>query len=151
MLDADLATLYEVETRALVQAVKRNLERFPADFMLRLSEQEHAFLRSQSVMSSWGGRRTAPYAFTEQGVAMLASVLRSHRAIATSIAIMRAFVRMRETLAMHRKLARKLTELERRIDSQDTTIIEILAAIRGLMTTAEPAKKRRIGFVQTDD
>jgi hypothetical protein len=107
ILSPDLA-LYDVETRALVQAVKRNLDRFPADFMFQLNDQEFRRLKSQIVTSSWGGlRRATPYAFTEQGVAMLSSVLRSHRAIQVNIEIMRAFVRLRQMLASHADLARK--------------------------------------------
>jgi len=147
MLDSDLARLYEVPTKALVQAVKRNLDRFPRDFMFRATRQEIAILRSQFVTSSWGGRRTLPYVFTEQGVAMLSSVLRSRRAIAVNVAIMRAFVRMRETLTKHKALARRLAELERRIDSQDDTIVEILSAIRQLMAPSPIPKRRPIGFV----
>ncbi len=114
MLDADLAELYGVETRALVQAVKRNVERFPADFMFQLSGEEFSVLKSQSVTSKpgRGGRRTAPYAFTEQGVAMLSSVLNSARAIAVNIEIMRAFIRLRELVASHQELAKRLAELE---------------------------------------
>ena len=113
MLDADLAQLYGVETRVLVQAVKRNLARFPEDFMFQLSAEEFANLRSQSVISSagQGGRRTAPYAFTEQGVAMLSSVLGSPRAIAVNIEIMRTFVRVRALAATHGDLAKRLAEL----------------------------------------
>jgi hypothetical protein len=119
MLDADLAELYGVETKALVQAVKRNASRFPTDFMFQLTGEELGILRSQFVISrSWGGRRYAPYAFTEQGVAMLSSVLRSPRAIAVNIEIMRTFVRLREMLSTHVDLARKLSVLERKYDSQ---------------------------------
>ncbi|RPI47027.1 MAG: ORF6N domain-containing protein [Betaproteobacteria bacterium] len=151
MIDADLAQLYEVETRALVQAVKRNLARFPPDFMFQLTNQELAILRSQIVISSWGGRRTPPYAFTEQGVAMLSSVLRSERAIAANVAIMRAFVRMREALATHKALAGKISELEQRIDSQDETIVEILGAIRQLMAPAPAPARRPIGFITPEE
>jgi len=144
MLDADLAQLYGVETRAGVQAVRRNVERFPDDFMFRLTKDEFAFLRSQSVTSSqWGGRRYPPYAFTEQGVAMLSSVLRSKPAVQVNIEIMRAFVRLREMLATHKGLARKLAALERRYDAQFRAVFD---AIRKLMAPA-PAKKRLpIGF-----
>jgi len=143
MLDADLAALYEVETRVLVQAVKRNLERFPEDFMFQLTQKEFAILRSQSVTSSdWGGRRYPPYAFTEQGVAMLSSVLRSPRAIQVNIGIMRAFVRFRQILASHVELARKLDALEKKYDDQFKAVFE---AIRQLMTPVEP-KRRPIGF-----
>ena len=119
MLSTHLAELYQVTPRALVQAVKRNIERFPGDFMFQLSVEELANLKSQLVTSSWGGlRRAAPYAFTEQGVAMLASVLRSERAIHVSIEIMRTFVRLRQMLASHVALARKLTLLESKCDVQ---------------------------------
>jgi hypothetical protein len=148
MLDADLALLYQVETRALVQAVKRNAERFPEDFMFQLTAEEAEQLqrlRSQSVISksSRGGRRYAPYAFTEQGVAMLSSVLKSPRAIAVNIEIMRAFVKLRQTLASHKEFARKLASLEAKYDAQFIVVFE---AIRQLM--APPAPKRRpIGFI----
>ena len=119
ILDQDLAELYEVETKTLVRAVKRNRKRFPADFMFVLSKEEFSHLRSQSGTSSqWGGRRYAPYAFTEQGVAMLSSVLHSDRAVEVNIEIMRAFVRLRAILATHKDLARKLAELERKYDEQ---------------------------------
>ena len=118
LLDGDLAALYQVQTRVLVQAVKRNRERFPKDFMFQLTNQELAILKSQFVTSSWGGRRTAPYAFTEQGVAMLSSVLNSPRAIAVNIEIMRTFVRLRQMLASNADLAKKLEELERKYDLQ---------------------------------
>ena len=148
MLDADLAGLYAVETKVLLQAVKRNLERFPEDFMFQLTDQEFARLRSQIVTSNSGrgGRRYQPYAFTEQGVAMLSSVLRSPRAIAVNIEIMRAFVRLREMIATNKELAKKFEELERRIDTHDQAIAGILQAIRQLMSPHEP-KKRPIGFV----
>jgi hypothetical protein len=105
LLDADLARLYEIETRVLLQAVKRNASRFPSDFMFQLTNQEVANLRSQFVTSRWGGRRHAPYAFTEQGVAMLSSVLNSPRAIAVNIEIMRTFVRLREVFRESRRSA----------------------------------------------
>ena len=143
MLDADLAELYGVETKALVRAVKRNLARFPADFMFQLTREEFAHLRYQSGASrSWGGRRFAPYAFTEQGVAMLASVLHSPRAIAVNIEIVRAFVRLRAMLATHTDLARRLAALEKKYDAQFKIVFD---AIRDLMHP--PAKVRRpIGF-----
>jgi hypothetical protein len=151
LLDADLATLYGVPTKVLVQAVKRNGERFPGDFMFQLSEEEHENLRSQFVTSSWGGRRYAPYAFTEQGVAMLSSVLNSPQAIAVNIEIMRAFVQLREILASNKELAKKFEALERKLKPHDQAITGILHAIRELMTPPDPPKKRRIGFVQADD
>jgi len=148
MLDADLAELYDVETRVLVQAVKRNLERFPEDFMFQLSQEEFAILRSQIVTSSdWGGRRYRPYAFTEQGVAMLSSVLRSQRAIQVNIEVMRAFIRLRQMLASHVELARKLDALEKRYDAQFKQVFE---AIRQLMAPPEP-KRRPIGFRKGDE
>jgi len=125
MLDAVLAELYGVETRSLVQAVQRNRERFPADFMFQLTAEEHEGLRSQVVISKGrGGRRYPPYAFTEQGVAMLSSVLRSPRAVQVNIEIMRAFVRLREMLASHRDLARRLDELEQRYDAQFRAVFD---------------------------
>jgi hypothetical protein len=143
MLDADLAELYGVETRVLVQAVKRNHERFPEDFMFQLSHEEFSILRSQSMTSSdWGGRRYPPYAFTEQGVAMLSSILRSQRAIQVNIEIMRAFIRLRQMLASHADLARKLNALEKKYDAQ---FKEVFEAIRQLMAPPEP-KRRPIGF-----
>ena len=143
MLSPDLADLYEVEPRALVQAVKRNIERFPADFMFQLNAREFENLKSQFVISSWGGlRRAAPYAFTEQGVAMLSSVPRSKRAVLVNVEIMRAFVRLRQMLAAHADLARKLAALEKRYDAQFKVVFE---AIRELMTPP-PEKKRPIGF-----
>jgi hypothetical protein len=153
MLDADLASLYGVMTKALVQAVKRNQARFPRDFMFQLTEQEVANLRSQIVTSSsvlspaWGGRRSAPYAFSEQGVAMLSSVLRGSRAIAVNIAIMRTFVRVRETIATSVVLTKKLDELEKRVASHDDTIVSIVRAIRELAAPGEAKPKRRIGFI----
>ena len=142
MLDADLAELYGVATKVLIQAVKRNVERFPEDFMFQLTRYEFANLRSQSVTSSWGGRRYPPYAFTEHGVAMLSSVLNSANAIQVNVEIMRAFVRLRRLLASHEELARKLTELEKRYDTQFRAVFD---AIRQLMSP--PAKPRRsIGF-----
>lgn len=107
MLDQDLAEIYEVETKVLNQAVSRNLDRFPEDFMFRLTGEEFSMLRSQVVTSSWGGRRYPPYAFTEQGVSMLSSVLRSKQALQANIAIMRAFVNMREFMISHKGLRRK--------------------------------------------
>ncbi len=149
LLDADLAVLYNVETRVLVQAVKRNIERFPKDFMFQLTKTELSQLRSQSVTSSdWGGRRYPPYAFTEQGVAMLSSVLRSERAVRVNIEIMRIFLRLREMLVDHLELAQKLTALERKYDSQFKVVFD---AIRELMKPPEPNKKRPIGFASWDE
>jgi hypothetical protein len=143
VLDHNLASLYGVPTKALVQAVKRNADRFPGDFMFQLSETEFANLRSQIVTASWGGRRSPPYAFTEQGVAMLSSVLRSGRAVAVNIEIMRAFVRLRRLLLSHEDLGRKLLALESRYDRQFKVVFD---AIRQIMSPDVPPKRRRIGF-----
>ena len=163
MLDADLADLYGVETKVLVQAMKRNLERFPADFMFQLSAEEFSNLRSQLVTSSsgYGGRRYAPYAFTEQGVAMLSSVLKSPRAIAINIEIMRAFVQVRAALATHQDLAKQLSELQDKTESLAMShetfsrntrhqLKQVFDTLRELMTPPEPAK-RPIGFVTPED
>ncbi|MBI3582476.1 MAG: ORF6N domain-containing protein [Nitrospinae bacterium] len=144
MLSTDLAELYEVETRVLVQAVKRNIDRFPSDFMFQLNEIEFENLKSQIVTSSWGGmRRANPYAFTEQGVAMLSSVLHSKRAIQVNIAIMKAFVKLREMLAAHKDLARKLNQMEKKYDAKFRVVFD---AIRQLMTPTE-SKRQKIGFL----
>jgi phage regulator Rha-like protein len=146
MLSTHLAELYEVEPRALIQAVKRNIERFPGDFMFRLTETEFDNLKSQIVISSWGGlRRATPYAFTEQGVAMLSSVLRGKRAVQVNVEIMRAFVRLRDMVSAHKELARKLAELEQRIEKHDEDIRLIFEALRQLMVPPEPPRKK-IGF-----
>jgi hypothetical protein len=143
MLSTHLAELYGVEPRVLVQAVKRNIERFPADFMFQLTKEEFQGLKSQFVISSWGGlRRAAPYAFTEQGVSMLSSVLRSKRAIQVNIEIMRAFVKLRMILSTHVELARKLEEMEKKYDAQFKGVFD---AVRELMSPSEKPK-RRIGF-----
>jgi hypothetical protein len=164
LLDFDLAALYGVETRILNQAVKRNAARFPDDFMFRLNTEEITDLRSQFViLNRQGGQRSSrsrsqfvtlkrgrhtkyrPYAFTEQGVAMLSSVLHSERAVKVNIAIMRAFVNLRETLQTNRELARKFSELERRVGKHDEEIAGIIEAIRQLMAPAEKPR-REIGF-----
>jgi len=143
MLSPHLAELYQVEARVLVQAVKRNSGRFPRDFMFHLSKKEFASLKSQFVISSWGGiRRATPYAFTEQGVAMLSSVLRSERAVQVNIAIMRAFVKLREILASHPQLARKLAEMEKKYDAQFKVVFDV---IRQLMSP-KVLPHHRIGF-----
>ena len=165
MLDTDLAELYGVETKALIQAVKRNFERFPADFMFQLSTEEFTNLRSQTVTSSskvgYGGRRYAPYAFTEQGVAMLSSVVKSPRAIAINIEIMRAFVQLRAIAMSHQDLSKQLAELQEKTESvamqQDTfnrntkaQLRQVFDALRELMTPPE-SPKRPIGFVPLED
>jgi len=146
LVDAYLADLYGVETRSLIQAVKRNLQRFPPDFMFQVTQKEYEALRSQIVISKGkGGRRYLPYVFTEQGVAMLSSVLRSERAIQVNIAIMRVFVRLREMLAVHRELAVKLEQLEGRIEAHDEQIQAVFEAIRQLMRSPDTERKK-IGF-----
>jgi hypothetical protein len=146
ILDSVLAGLYGVETRSLVQAVKRNIKRFPPDFMFQLSEDEFDSLRSQIVISKGkGGRRYYPYAFSEQGVAMLSTVLRSDRAIEVNIAIMRVFVRLRQMMTAQKELALKLSELESRIQDHDEEIVAIFEAIRQLMTPPDRPRKK-IGF-----
>jgi hypothetical protein len=144
MLDGDLATLYRVDVRTLNQAVKRNRDRFPSDFMFRLTAQETKSLRSQIVISKVGrgGRRNAPYAFTEQGVAMLSSVLRSTLAIQVNIEIMRAFVKLRRVLESHGDLANRLDDLEEKYDEQFTVVF---AAIRKLIAPPKAIRKK-IGF-----
>lgn len=150
MLDSDLAELYEVPTKVLNQAVRRNLDRFPADFMFQLSEKELENLRSQIVTSSLGaghgGRRYQPYAFTEHGVAMLSSVLASRRAIQLNILIVRAFVRLREYLATHKDLARKVEDVERTQVEHGAHIQQIYGYIERLLDPAPEPSKRRIGF-----
>jgi len=146
LLDMDLAEFYGVETRSLIQAVKRNIERFPPDFMFQLTQDEFDSLRSQIVISKGkGGRRYLPYAFTEQGVAMLSSVLRSKRAIQVNVAIMRTFVKLREILLTHKELAHQLVDLERRLEDHDEQIQTIFEAIRQLMAPPEKPRKK-IGF-----
>jgi hypothetical protein len=144
MLDSDLAVMYGVTTAALNQAVKRNSERFPTDFMFRLTMEETTFLISQTVISNEtrGGRRKPALAFTEQGVAMLSSVLKSKRAVAVNIEIMRVFVKLRQLLLTHADLARKLDALEKKYDAQFKIVFDV---IRELMTPVEKPK-RRIGF-----
>lgn len=146
IVDEDLAALYGVETRVLNQAVKRNPGRFPEDFMFQLMAEEAALLRSQYVILKAGRgrhRKYLPHAFTEQGVAMLSSVLRSERAIRVNVEIMRAFVKLRQLLASNQELARKLAALEKKYDAQFKVVFD---AIRELMTPADPPRKRPIGF-----
>jgi len=163
MLSSDLARLYQVEPRALMQAVKRNIKRFPVDFMFPLQPQEVARLRSQIVILDGASNQSSrpqnvtlnrrgshakypPYAFTEQGVAMLSSVLNSERAIQVNVAIMRAFVKLRETLSAHKDLAAKLAELERKIENHDESIHTLFEAIRQLMTPPAEPPRKEIGF-----
>ena len=142
MIDRDLAEMYEVETKMLNRAVKRNIERFPKDFMFQLTEKELSNLRFHFGTSKRGGRRYLPYVFTEQGVAMLSSVLRSKRAIQVNIAIMRAFVKLRQFAISHAELAKKIKALEKKYDAQFRVVFE---AIRQLMTPPDKPK-RKIGF-----
>ena len=143
ILDYHLAQLYGVSTKALIQAVKRNSDRFPEDFMFQLKQEEFGILRSQIVTSNSGGRRYLPYAFTEQGIAMLSSVLHSKQAIQVNIEIMREFVRIRKIIATDGKLAQKLFELERKYDNQFRVVFEV---IHQLIAVSEPENKRPIGF-----
>ena len=147
MLDSDLAELYGVESRAMLQAVSRNKERFPEDFAFRLSREEWRILRSQFVISSWGGRRYPPYAFTEQGVAMLSSVLNSPRAVQVNIEIMRTFVRLRALMASHTELKARLDEMESKYDKQFRVVFD---AIRELMAPV-PSPGRKLGFKTAEE
>ena len=153
ILDADLAELYGVDTRVLLQAVKRNADRYPADFMFVLNNHEVAALRSQSVISKpsgRGGRRSATLAFTEHGAIMAATVLNSPRAIQMSVHVVRAFVQMRETLATNAEIGKRLDELEQKVGGHDRAIVEILRALRALTQPPEGPQRRPIGFVQAD-
>ncbi|MGH7884746.1 MAG: ORF6N domain-containing protein [Thermodesulfobacteriota bacterium] len=143
MLDQYIANLYGVETRRLNEQVKRNKTRFPEDFMFQLTKDEFEILKSQIATSSWGGRRTPPYAFTEQGLAMLSGVLNSQRAIEVNIAIMRTFVQLRSMLRSHDELSKKLKNLEKKYDSQFKIVFD---AIHEIMNPNKPQKKRQIGF-----
>jgi hypothetical protein len=147
MLDEDLAELYDVTTKRLNEQVKRNRDRFPADFMFQLKPAEVNDLRSHFATSKTerGGRRYAPYAFTEHGAIMLASVLNTPRAVGVSVFVVRAFVRLREVLATHKDLARKMTELESKIGSHDKAIQSLVSAIRRLMAIP-PDPRKKIGF-----
>ena len=150
MLDTDLAVLYGVTTKRLNEQVRRNADRFPGDFMFRLSVGEWAALRSQFATLKAGPgqhRKYLPYVFTEHGALMAANVLNSPRAFEASVYVVRAFVRLRELIASNKALAAKLDELEHRLDTHDQTIVEILEAIRQLMTPPPSPPKRKIGFV----
>ncbi len=145
ILDSDLAGLYEVETKRLNEQIKRNIERFPQDFMFQLTTDEFENLKSQFATSSWGGRRTPPYAFTEHGAIMAASVLNSPRAVEMSVFVVRAFVKLRSLALQYKELTRKLAQIEERLGEHDTAILEIVHTIRQLMEPPE-AKKKEIGF-----
>ena len=162
LLDRDLAVLYGVETRRLNEQVKRNIQRFPEDFMFQLTEQEFENLRSQNaileknpltsqiaILKSNRGkhRKYLPYAFTEQGVAMLSSVLRSERAVQVNIMIMRTFVRIREIVSTHTELAKKISDIEKRVDYHDETLIDLIEAVKKLLPMSVSNNKQKIGFV----
>jgi hypothetical protein len=146
MLDADLAELYGVETRRLNEQISRNRGRFPEDFMFQLTAEEFANLKSQFATSSWGGRRKLPYAFTEHGAIMAASVLNSPRAIEISVHVVRAFIHLRELVSSNNELSQKLDKLERKFAGHDRAISELINTIRQLMSPSASDKKRPIGF-----
>ncbi len=150
MIDRDLATLYEVETKVFNQAVKRNIDRFPEDFMFQLTKEEAANLRSQFVTSSWGGARYLPFAFTEQGVAMLSGIINSPRAVQMNIAIMRAFVALRKMAMTNKLVAEKLLKIEEKLGSHDVQLKGIYDAIENLLDKKADERKwedrERIGF-----
>jgi len=154
MLDSDLAFLYGVETRVLIQAVKRNIGRFPSDFVFQLSKVECKFLRSQFVISKppvgRGGRRYLSYAFTEQGVAMLSSVLKSPQAVMVNVEIMRAFVRLRRLLASNAELARKLDKLEKKYNRKFAVVFEAIRQLMASPPEPEPLPRRKIGFISQE-
>jgi len=148
VLDSDLAVLYGVTPKRFNEQVRRNLRRFPADFMFKLTNQEVANLRSQFATSSWGGRRYAPFVFTEHGAIMAATILNSPKATQVSVYVVRAFVQLRAALATNRKIIERLDTLEQKFCTHDRAIGEILAAIRALAAPPDSPSKRRIGFVQ---
>jgi phage regulator Rha-like protein len=154
MLDADLAELYGVTTKRLNEQVKRNVDRFPPDFMFQINVKEHDSLRSQNATLKRGRgqhRKYLPYVFTEHGAIMAAAVLDSERAVQISIYVVRAFVQLREMLSSNKQFARKLNELERKLSTHDRAITELIESIRQLMTPPEPKKKRPIGFAPWGD
>lgn len=148
LLDSDLAAIYGVTTGALNQAVRRNAARFPEDFRFQLDREESGNLKSQSVTSSTGhgGRRTLPWAFTEHGAIMAATVLNSPRAVETSVFVVRAFVRLRDLARTHAELARHLTALERRVTAHDADLKQVFAALRQLLAPPQARPNRRIGY-----
>ena len=155
ILDQDLAELYDVETRRLNEQVKRNIDRFPADFMFQLTVEEFENLKSQFATSSWGGRRKLPYAFTEQGVAMISGVLNSKRAIKVNIQIMRVFTRMRKMLETHKAILKKLDDLERKDIEHDKKILLIFDFLKQLeqakQQELEHKNRQRVGFKRMDE
>jgi hypothetical protein len=147
MLDSDLAELYQVETKVLNQQVKRNLKRFPDDFMFQLTEQEFDHLKSQFVTSSWGGKRKLPYVFTEQGVAMLSGILNSDRAIAVNIQIMRIFTRIRQMLADNTDLRLDIEKIKNKLDNQDKNMEIVFRYLDELLEKKEnPIERNKIGY-----
>jgi hypothetical protein len=150
MLDSDLAKLYQVETRVLIQAVQRNKDRFPNDFMFEISKEEFLNLRSQIVISSYGGRRYLPYVFTEHGVTMLSSVLKSKKAIQVNIAIVRAFIKLREILATHKDIIVAVESIKREQEKHGKQIVAIIDVINKLLAPPKEKKKERIGFYPKD-
>ncbi len=148
IMDSDLAALYEVETRTLNQAIKRNLDRFPEDFMFQLTNKEFTILKLQNATSRWGGRRTLPYVFTAHGAIMAASVLNTSKAVEMSVYVVRAFVRMRTMLLQYKEIAQKVAELETKLGKHDEAIISIINAVKQLMELPKP-KKKEIGFKGT--
>jgi len=153
ILDSDLAALYGVETRRLNEQIKRNISRFPPDFMFQLSQEEFESLKSHFAISKMGrgGRRKLPYVFTEHGAIMAASVLNTPRAVEMSVYVVRAFVRLRAVLATHKELSAKVTELEKRLTVHDEHIQTIIEAIKRLMTTTQMTKTRKIGFLRNEE
>lgn len=150
MLDSDLAELYQVETKVLNQAVKRNSERFPDDFMFQLTKEQWENLKSQNVTSSWGGRRTLPYVFTEQGVAMLSSVLNSQVAIKVNIQIIRVFTKMREMLLTHKDLLLEMEEIRKKVSGQDEKIELVFNYLKQFIKEQETPRKQ-IGYKRKDE
>jgi hypothetical protein len=149
MLDKDLAEMYEVETKVLKQSIKRNLDRFPEDFMFELTDKEFENLRSQFVTSSWGGTRYNPMVFTEQGVAMLSSILKSPIAIQVNIQIIRVFTKMREMLSTNKDVLLKLEQIEKQVSTHSTNIETIFKVLKQLLNP--PYEPRKIGFIQPED
>lgn len=151
MLDEDLAELYGVETRRLNEQVRRNLKRFPKDFMFSLSAKEHQNLMSQNATSSWGGRRKLPYVFTEQGVAMLSSILNSDTAIEVNIRIIRVFTKIREYALTHRDILLKLAKMEKQVKGNSRDIENIFSVLKELIEKhSKPAARNKIGFTHYD-
>lgn len=146
IVDTDLAILYEVETKRLNEQVKRNLDRFPKDFMFQLTDEEFSILRSQFATSSWGGRRYPPYVFTEHGALMAASVLNSPRAVEMSVYIVRAFVKLRSLYYQHKELAGKVAELELKLTDHDHVLADIIEALNQLLSLPVPEDRKPVGF-----